>query len=82
MKLPLPNRESSVWLEDCADGSFKVVASKSYITDFMRVLYGDNNKIIAIDPSGGPFMAIGYKVGDYKIVEIRKDLHLILEHDE
>lgn len=82
MKLDLPNREAPTWLEDCADGSFVIKSSKSYITQYMRVLYGDNGNIIAVDPSGGPFITLGYQVGAYKVDKIREDLHLILKHNE
>ena len=81
-KLKLPNREADLWLEKCPDDSWELKSDKSYILDYMRVLYDDSkkhNRVFAIDPSGGPFITVGYKIGKKFVSEIRQDYHLILK---
>ena len=81
-QLVIPNREANLWLEQCDDDSWELKSNKDYILKYMRIIYNDSknhNKIFAIDPSGGPFISVGYKIGKYKVSEIRKDYRLILK---
>lgn len=80
-KLKLPNKNANLWLEKCPDDSWKLKSDKDYIIKYMRILFGDNNhqEIKAIDPSGGPFITVGYKIGKYKVMEIKRNYNLILE---
>lgn len=83
-KIRLINREADLWLEQCDDGSWEFKSTESYITESMTIgIDGDNeDTIISIDPSGGPYITTGFKIGDYTVSKIRNDLHLILTLNE
>ena len=53
--------------------SMEVDKEHSYIFKYCRVIFSDNDmrEIIAIDPSGGPFISVGDELENkYKIVRI------------
>lgn len=54
-KLPTHDRSNN-YLEDMGDNKYKLHAQYG---DYIRVIYNDDESIYAIDPSGGPFMAVG-----------------------
>lgn len=58
----LPNRDGDkVWLQQVKDNSYLLYTEHDYP---MQVTYDSKNKekIVAVDPSGGPFMYRGYEV--------------------
>ena len=60
-RIQLPNRDSSrnyLVYHDCKDGLYEFVFKGSYRT--LQVTR-DKNMIVAVDPPGGPMMAIGDK---------------------
>jgi hypothetical protein len=81
-KLRLLNREADLWLEQCEDGSWEFKSNESYITEYIQVGLNEDDSIASVDPSGGPYITVGYKIGDYTVSEIRQDLHLILTLNE
>ena len=51
--------------------------------DFMRIIAGENNSFAfpdAIDPSGGPYMSLGWRIENLKLIKIlnRKGIPIIL----
>jgi len=79
-KIILPNRDkaSLYFLEtDPGSGLFRLVCDKNhkYVLDYACItMCEDNQNIYAFDPSGGPFLNLGYKLGD-------KEIKAILELD-
>lgn len=41
-------------------------------TQYMRVSSDKNNKIIFIDPEGGPLIDIGFKVDNMEVIDIKQ----------
>ena len=81
-RIKLPNREGTLYLEK-VDDYYKLVAlDKPYILEYMRVMFDDDKSIKAIDPSGGPFMDIGYKVDNLTLSKIVFSPDLKLYFDE
>lgn len=79
-KITLPNRDgaSLYFLETGRKSNlYKLVCSQShkYVLDYATItMCEDNRTIFAFDPSGGPFLCLGYKLGD-------KEIKAILELD-
>lgn len=64
------NRDKArIWLDD----NNVICSNKDYVLEYMRVGYNSNDKhtIEFIDPSGGPMLSIGDKIGNKKIVGFR-----------
>jgi len=96
-KINLNNRETSVWLQKIDDISetkalYKLEAKEDYCLKYMQ-LGGDFTvdketnkviweKVVMMDPSGGPYMKIGDIIDkNYKIIAMNEYLHLILEYE-
>lgn len=47
-----------IWIDD--DGFLQ--SDKSYVLDHMTVILGNDMEIIAVDPSGGPYLMVGDKI--------------------
>lgn len=60
-----------VFLEQIKDNKFKLVYPKDNI---LRVIYSEDNKtIMAIDPSGGPFLCVNYIIEEnLKVSKIKQ----------
>ena len=70
--IDLPNRyREHIYLEQDDNNDWWLAGDGSALY-YHRVIYGENNdgKIRAVDPSGGPFLCIGYIVGDKTITNI------------
>lgn len=63
-KIFLPNREGRVWLEKIENPEYNYVlkSDPKYITEYCTCSLGDDNSILSIDPSGGPYMRVGGEV--------------------
>ena len=60
--LRLVQKDENLW-------EFKVDGKHKYVLEYMR--YGldkDNKTIVMIDPSGGPYMTLGYKLNNELII--------------
>lgn len=76
-KIFLPNRYGSkIWLEPKEDNKW-LLNGEDNESSYMRVI-GYPDKIEAIDPSGGPFISLGYQVGDKIVTKIEFDSGYIL----
>lgn len=75
-KITLPNRDKAklYFLEtEPESGLFRLVCDKNhkYVLDYACItMCEDNQTIYAFDPSGGPFLCLGYKLGDKEIKAI------------
>lgn len=75
-KIPLPNRDGAdlYFLETSPEsGLFRLVCDKNhkYVLDYACItMCEDNQTIYSFDPSGGPFLNLGYKLGDKEIKSI------------
>lgn len=72
MEIKLYNRDGADLRLVSEDGllwRFKVDTEHQYVLEYMRYgLENDNRTICMIDPSGGPYLTIGSKIGqDYVI---------------
>lgn len=73
-KITLQNRDGAdLYLLQIEPNSnmFRIVCDKDhkYVLDFARIILCEDNKsIYAVDPSGGPFLSIGYKLKDDKSI--------------
>jgi len=82
-KIKLPNRyNANIWLEHIDADLWQLKSTDPSELNYMRVGYEDDNKTIAfIDPSGGPFINIGYEINDcnikYRVKEIFKNNFII-----
>lgn len=78
-KISLPNRYGDdVYLEHVNDNYWEL-----HCNDYYRVIYDeDYTAIKAIDPSGGPFLAVDTKIQNKKITGIMPGKVLILEDDK
>ena len=71
-KIDLPNRYGdSVYLEQDDSGDWWFNGNDNAF-HYHRVIYeGDgSHKIKAVDPSGGPFLCVGYIIGDKTVTNI------------
>lgn len=79
-KIRLANRDgASMWLEyigpyfseeKASFWQLKVDDKHKYCLEFMRII-GELSCIEAVDPSGGPFLSLGYVLNnEYKIIQI------------
>ena len=79
-KIRLANRDgASMWLEyigpyfseeKASFWQLKVDDKHKYCLEYMRIV-GELNHIEAVDPSGGPFLSLGYVFNnEYKIIQI------------
>lgn len=67
MKINLPNRyNDNNYLLKVDENKYQLVTEYS-----CRIIYNDNNTIYAIDPSGGPYLAIGSKVNNKVITDFK-----------
>lgn len=77
-KIRLHNRDrANLWLEPSENNiwKLKVDDNHAWILEYMRVIGDYPDHIIAVDPSGGPYIEIGSYLKDtkdnkYKIVKI------------
>ncbi len=75
-KITLPNRDGAgLYFLETEPGSnlYKLICSQShkYVLDYACItMCEDNRTIFAFDPSGGPFLCLGYKLGDKEIKSI------------
>ena len=77
-KIRLPNRDgANLWLEPSENNiwKLKVDDSHAWVLEYMRVIGDYPNHIIAVDPSGGPYIEVEDTLKDtknnrYKIVKI------------
>lgn len=77
--IKLPNRYGlSILLEHIKDNDWelKIPPKNPY-----RII-GDNGNILAVDPPGGPFIAVGDKIENKIVVNISNDGLLITLEDE
>ena len=74
-KIILPNRDGAyLYLLQLNEGSnlYHLVCDDKhkYILEYACItLFEDNITIQAFDPSGGPYLNVGYKVGDNRIIK-------------
>ena len=63
-KIFLPNREGKVWLEKIEDKEYNYVmkSDPEYITKYCCCAVGDDDTILSIDPSGGPYLKVGQEI--------------------
>lgn len=80
------NRDGAkIWLEHLYDNTYKLNTDKSFVLEYMRVIFdnipddsliydfdlnGKKAKCNAIDPSGGPFISVGEIFENYKVIRI------------
>jgi len=72
-KIKLHNRyNANIWIEHIDKDLWQLKSEKTEDLEYLRVGYEDDNKTINfIDPSGGPFMSVGYQFNkEYKLAEI------------
>lgn len=78
------NRDNAVlWLERVEGNNYVLKSSIDWVLEYMRFIYTEvpDDAIIfddeyngkkciynAIDPSGGPYISIGYEIENYKVV--------------
>lgn len=79
--IKLPNREGSLYLSK-QDGYYSLLSNKPYITNYIRVIKDKQGNIEAVDPSGGPFMSLGYTVGNLVLKRISSDSGIKLYFEE
>lgn len=85
-KIDLFNRDGATLKLVSEDGkvwTFDVDKKHNYVLEYIRVGYEDDRKTIAfVDPSGGPFINVGYKLPNDLIVKSivwNKRIQLITE---
>lgn len=73
--IKLYNRyNSDIRLEYISKDLWQLKSKDDDDLNYMRFIYEDDKTLHAVDPSGGPYLAVGSVVGDkYKIVEIFKN---------
>lgn len=77
IKLPTHDRSNN-YLEDLENNKYKLHAQ--YGEYGIRIIHNDDDSIFAIDPPGGPFMAIGeFKINGKTLKSIYFDEGAILE---
>lgn len=78
-RISLPNRyRDEVYLEHITDNRWEL-----HCSDYYRIIYDDDYTTInAIDPAGGPFLAVDTKIQNKKITGILPGKILILEDDK
>lgn len=69
-KIKLPNREiDNLYLVPEED--YYVLDGPDVYRSYLRIIFDgvdpENGQIVAIDPPGGPYMTVGYVLGDKKI---------------
>ena len=71
-RIDLPNRyREHVYLEQDDNGDWWFTGEEGAFA-YHRVIFseGDDHKIHAVDPSGGPFLCVGYIIGDKTVTNI------------
>ena len=71
-RIDLPNRyREHIYLEQDDNGDWWLTGDGNALA-YHRVIFSEDgsHKIHAIDPSGGPFLCIGYVVGDKTVTDI------------
>ena len=71
-RIDLPNRyREHIYLEQDDNGDWWLGGDGNALA-YHRVIFseGSHDKIHAVDPSGGPFLCIGYVVGDKTVTDI------------
>lgn len=62
--LKLVNIDENLW-------KFTVDENHKYVLDFLRLGLGEDNKTIEmVDPSGGPYMTLGYKLNENLMISV------------
>ena len=72
-KIKLHNRyNANIWIEHIDADLWQLRSEKPEDIEFLRIGYENDNKTINfVDPSGGPFMSVGYQFNEeYKLAEI------------
>lgn len=70
-KIDLPNRYGdSVYLEQDKENNWWLVGDKSAFLSHRVIYSNDDHKIRAVDPSGGPFLCVGYIVNNKTVTNI------------
>lgn len=71
-RIDLPNRyREHIYLEQDDNGDWWLAGDGNALA-YHRVIFseGSHDKIHAVDPSGGPYLCIGYVVGDKTVTDI------------
>ena len=72
--IKLPNRYGdNVELHELEDNIYQLKTEFSYRVGFNTDEDFKNGNYIFVDPSGGPFISIGYKIGDKRVSSIYKE---------
>lgn len=77
--------QDTVWLEP--EDNYWILKTTSPIAlEYMRIIGDEGNGIIAFDPSGGPFTAVGDKIENYTVTALHwkpgEELKIYLQEDE
>ena len=73
-KIRLHNRDgNNLWLEKSVDSYWKLRSDKQTNLLSIQISLNSSGEIHSIDPSGGPYLAVGMNVGGYRIKEICMD---------
>ena len=80
-EIHLPNRYGyKVWLSHKEDNSW-ILKCEDDECSYMRVI-GTPDKIEAIDPPGGPFLSLGYKIAGKVVTKINWDSGYIINLED
>lgn len=75
--IKLGNRYTKyITLKNIGENEYKFDLDKLH---YMRYIYKDKKTVAAIDPEGGPYLAVGDTVNDKVITSISKDGVITLE---
>lgn len=82
-KILLPNRygDKNYLILQSSEGDlgyYKLVLQDNLCIRVIAGEDGEFNNPFAIDPSGGPYMSIGFEIADMTLVKIENDKQLIL----
>ena len=76
MRLDFYNRDwEKIWLENVGDeGWWQLRLGRTSLFNYINITFNDDNTIYAIDPPGGPFIAVGDRIGmtNLRVMEIKR----------
>ena len=73
-KIKLYNRDgNNLWLEKTVDSYWKLRSDESTSLLGVQISFESDGSIYSVDPSGGPYLAVGTVLEGYRITEIETD---------
>lgn len=65
------NRDGAhLWFENIKDNIYELKTDKQFVLEYCRIGFINKTNLVMVDPSGGPYIAVGDEFDGYKLKSI------------